>query len=103
MPSPVPLAISLTVPLTDLQHLFQVVKDSRKQPHDSKLADPFYDALEDLLHDLHTVTMQNICFGCFMRAPLPSPCLHPRFLTSTSPLWPMHMSSPLLSTPMHGL
>jgi transcriptional activator SPT7 len=32
----------------------------QKQPHDAKLADPFYDALEDLLHDLRTVTMVRL-------------------------------------------
>ena len=64
-----------SIPDADLKRLLQVVKDSRvslnpilcptltdfplrqKQPHDAKLVDPFYDALEDLLHDLRTVTM----------------------------------------------
>ena len=66
----------MSIPDADLKRLLQVVKDSRvspilsyltpslltlvpkqKQPHDAKLVDPFYDALEDLLHDLRTVTM----------------------------------------------
>ncbi|KAI0253661.1 hypothetical protein BJV78DRAFT_1152789 [Lactifluus subvellereus] len=45
----------------------QVVKDSRKQPHDAKLADPFHDALEDLLHDLRTVTMDNHDADAFIK------------------------------------
>ncbi|KAI0264096.1 hypothetical protein BC834DRAFT_883527 [Gloeopeniophorella convolvens] len=51
----------------DLKRLFQVVKDSRKQPHDAKLADPFYDALEELLHDLRTVTMDNHDADAFIK------------------------------------
>ena len=39
---------------SDRAHLYQ------KQPHDAKLVDPFYDALEDLLHDLRTVTMVSL-------------------------------------------
>ncbi|KAI0301716.1 hypothetical protein B0F90DRAFT_1717263 [Multifurca ochricompacta] len=52
----------------DLKRLFQVVKDSRqKQPHDAKLADAFYDGLEDLLLDLRTVTMDNHDADAFIK------------------------------------
>lgn len=45
-----------------------MVKDSRqRQPHDVKLADPFYDALEDLLHDLRAVTMDNHDADAFIK------------------------------------
>ncbi|KAI9441880.1 hypothetical protein H4582DRAFT_1421945 [Lactarius indigo] len=56
-----------SIPDVDLKRLLQVVKDSRKQPHDAKLVDPFYDALEDLLHDLRTVTMDNHDADAFIK------------------------------------
>ncbi|KAH9066066.1 hypothetical protein EDB83DRAFT_2381286 [Lactarius deliciosus] len=57
-----------SIPDADLKRLLQVVKDSRqKQPHDAKLVDPFYDALEDLLHDLRTVTMDNHDADAFIK------------------------------------
>ena len=42
----------------------------QKQPHDVKLADPFYDALEDLLHDLRAVTMVCSVVPNYQRAVL---------------------------------
>lgn len=82
----------LSIPDADLKRLFQVVKDCRvsriqsyltpspltlatsqqKQPHDAKLADPFYDALEDLLHDLRTVTMVHPVVPNYQRRSLTS-------------------------------
>ncbi|KAF8260333.1 hypothetical protein EI94DRAFT_1748778 [Lactarius quietus] len=56
-----------SIPDADLKRLLQLVKDSRKQPHDAKLVDPFYDALEDLLHDLRTVTMDNHDADAFIK------------------------------------
>lgn len=44
----------------------------QKQPHDAKLADPFYDALEDLLHDLRTVTMVYPVIPNYQRGSLTS-------------------------------
>ncbi|KAI9507752.1 hypothetical protein F5148DRAFT_1202423 [Russula earlei] len=58
----------LSIPDADFKRLLQVVKDSRqKQPHDAKLVDPFYDALEDLLHDLRSVTMDNHDADAFIK------------------------------------
>ncbi|KAG6880094.1 hypothetical protein C0992_006368 [Termitomyces sp. T32_za158] len=48
-------------PDADLRLLLTNVKESRRQSHDSKVSvsDPFYDSLENLLHDLKAVTIDN--------------------------------------------
>ncbi|THH20490.1 hypothetical protein EW146_g882 [Bondarzewia mesenterica] len=51
--------IKSALPESDLKLLLQAVKEGRRQTYDAKVSDPFYDALEDLLHDLRTVTMDN--------------------------------------------
>ncbi|KAI0050843.1 hypothetical protein FA95DRAFT_1635331 [Auriscalpium vulgare] len=55
------------IPEADLKLLLQTVKDGRKLPYDAKLSDPFYDALEDMLHDLRTVTMDNHDADAFIK------------------------------------
>ncbi|KAI0312192.1 hypothetical protein OF83DRAFT_1250680 [Amylostereum chailletii] len=55
------------LPDTDFKLLLQTVKDARKQNYDIKVSDPFHDALEDLLHDLRTVTMDNHDADAFLK------------------------------------
>ncbi|KAA1476547.1 hypothetical protein DENSPDRAFT_867330 [Dentipellis sp. KUC8613] len=59
--------VNSSLPEADLKLLLQTVKDGRKQSHDPKLGDPFYDALEDLLHDLRSVTMDNHDAEAFLK------------------------------------
>ncbi|TFK50878.1 hypothetical protein OE88DRAFT_1660007 [Heliocybe sulcata] len=48
-----------SLPEHELKLLLTTVKESRRNINDPKVSDPFYDALEDLLHDLRMVTVDN--------------------------------------------
>ncbi|KZT22458.1 hypothetical protein NEOLEDRAFT_1097621 [Neolentinus lepideus HHB14362 ss-1] len=52
-------SIKSSLPEPELKLLLATVKESRRNINDPKVSDPFYDALEDLLHDLRTVTVDN--------------------------------------------
>ncbi|KAL0573610.1 Transcriptional activator spt7 [Marasmius crinis-equi] len=52
---------------SDLKLLLTTVKEARRQGHDSKLADPFYDSLEGLLLDLRTVSIDNHDAEAFLK------------------------------------
>ncbi|KAJ7346467.1 hypothetical protein DFH08DRAFT_700766 [Mycena albidolilacea] len=54
-------------PECDLKLLLTTVKDGRRQPHDSKLTDPFYDSLEGLLLDLRTTSIDNHDAEAFLK------------------------------------
>ncbi|KAJ6626723.1 hypothetical protein B0H10DRAFT_2211001 [Mycena sp. CBHHK59/15] len=54
-------------PETDLKLLLATVKDGRRQAHDSKLTDPFYDSLEGLLLDLRTTSIDNHDAEAFLK------------------------------------
>ncbi|TFK71075.1 hypothetical protein BDN72DRAFT_487042 [Pluteus cervinus] len=54
-------------PDTDLKLLLTTVKEGRRQSHDAKLSDPFYDALEGLLSDLKTITIDNRDAEAFLK------------------------------------
>ncbi|EPQ55264.1 hypothetical protein GLOTRDRAFT_138865 [Gloeophyllum trabeum ATCC 11539] len=51
--------VKSSLPEPELKLLLATVKESRRNINDPKASDPFYDALEDLLHDLRTVTVDN--------------------------------------------
>ncbi|KAH8103455.1 hypothetical protein BXZ70DRAFT_925723 [Cristinia sonorae] len=55
---------------SDLKLLLTTVRDARRHTLDTKLADPFYDSLEGLLHDLRTVTIDNRDAEAFLK-PVP--------------------------------
>ncbi|KII95476.1 hypothetical protein PLICRDRAFT_150218 [Plicaturopsis crispa FD-325 SS-3] len=52
---------------SDLKLLLTTVKDGRRQAHDSKTSDAFYDSLEGLLLDLRTITMDNHDAEAFLK------------------------------------
>ncbi|KAG7091403.1 hypothetical protein E1B28_010440 [Marasmius oreades] len=52
---------------SDLKLLLTTVKEARRQGHDSKLTDPFYDSLEGLLLDLRTVSIDNHDAEAFLK------------------------------------
>ncbi|KAJ6499450.1 hypothetical protein C8R45DRAFT_1211212 [Mycena sanguinolenta] len=54
-------------PECDLKLLLTTVKDGRRQAHDSKLTDPFYDSLEGLLLDLRTTSIDNHDAEAFLK------------------------------------
>ncbi|KXN87079.1 Transcriptional activator spt7 [Leucoagaricus sp. SymC.cos] len=54
-------------PPTDLRLLLNTVKEGRKQSADNKLSDAFYDALEGLLIDLKTITLDNRDAEAFLK------------------------------------
>ncbi|KAK7057323.1 hypothetical protein R3P38DRAFT_2840584 [Favolaschia claudopus] len=54
-------------PEYDLKLLLTTVKDGRRQAHDSKLTDPFYDSLEGLLLDLRTTSIDNHDAEAFLK------------------------------------
>ncbi|KAJ7043378.1 hypothetical protein C8F04DRAFT_1229515 [Mycena alexandri] len=54
-------------PECDLRLLLTTVKDGRRQAHDSKLTDPFYDSLEGLLLDLRTTSIDNHDAEAFLK------------------------------------
>ncbi|KAF9443889.1 hypothetical protein P691DRAFT_808180 [Macrolepiota fuliginosa MF-IS2] len=54
-------------PQTDLRLLLTTVREGRKQSVDTKLSDPFYDALEGLLLDLKTITLDNRDAEAFLK------------------------------------
>ncbi|KAF5355103.1 hypothetical protein D9756_005773 [Leucocoprinus leucothites] len=54
-------------PPTDLRLLLNTVKEGRKQCADSKLSDAFYDALEGLLIDLKSITLDNRDAEAFLK------------------------------------
>ncbi|KAF4563057.1 Transcriptional activator spt7 [Pleurotus pulmonarius] len=56
-----------TAPDANLKLLLTTVKEGRRQSHDAKLADPFYESLEGLLHDLRTITIDNRDAEAFLR------------------------------------
>ncbi|KAF9262573.1 hypothetical protein L218DRAFT_391960 [Marasmius fiardii PR-910] len=59
--------VKSSLPNTDLKLLLTTVKEARRQGHDSKLADPFYDSLEGLLLDLRTVSIDNHDAEAFLK------------------------------------
>ncbi|KAJ6579927.1 hypothetical protein DFH09DRAFT_979251 [Mycena vulgaris] len=54
-------------PECDLKLLLTTVKEGRRQAHDSKLTDPFYDSLEGLLLDLRTTSIDNHDAEAFLK------------------------------------
>ncbi|KAF8210067.1 hypothetical protein K438DRAFT_1959354 [Mycena galopus ATCC 62051] len=54
-------------PECDLKLLLTTVKNGRRQAHDSKLTDPFYDSLEGLLLDLRTTSIDNHDAEAFLK------------------------------------
>ncbi|KAJ7776048.1 hypothetical protein DFH07DRAFT_74082 [Mycena maculata] len=54
-------------PEYDLKLLLTTVKEGRRQAHDSKLTDPFYDSLENLLLDLRTTSIDNHDAEAFLK------------------------------------
>ncbi|KAF9476670.1 hypothetical protein BDN70DRAFT_882134 [Pholiota conissans] len=54
-------------PAGDLRLLLTTVKEGRRQSHDLKITDPFYDSLEGLLTDLKTITIDNRDAEAFLK------------------------------------
>ncbi|KAF7783329.1 hypothetical protein Agabi119p4_2705 [Agaricus bisporus var. burnettii] len=54
-------------PHADLRLLLNTVKEGRKQSVENKLSDPFYDALDGVLADLKTVTLDNRDAEAFLK------------------------------------
>ncbi|KAI3611684.1 saga complex protein [Moniliophthora roreri] len=59
--------VKSNISTTDLKLLLTTVKEGRRQSHDSRLADPFYDSLEGLLLDLRTVSIDNHDAEAFLK------------------------------------
>ncbi|EAU92016.1 hypothetical protein CC1G_06003 [Coprinopsis cinerea okayama7 len=54
-------------PGSDLKLLLTAVKEARRQSYDTKLSDPFYESLDNLLADLRTITIDNRDAEAFLK------------------------------------